>query len=452
LIPESLINSLCRIAGFDKTAFLEVHASGKQITSIRLNPIKTALANDFPLQSNIAETVPWCEHGKYLIERPSFTLDPMLHGGAYYVQEASSMFLWYLLDQTIDKTKKELKILDLCAAPGGKTTLLASYFPQGLVIANEVIRSRAGILSENITRWGTENVVITSNDPSSFAKLENYFDVIVVDAPCSGSGLFRKDPTAVDEWSEANVLMCSQRQKRILENIYPALKKGGLLIYSTCSYSREEDEDIVAWMKKFPVDGCRLPVPPEWNILETLIAQDSYGYRFFPNKIKGEGFFIAAFRKKEGDDFSDHISALTSASKKEIAAVSNWIKEDVDLFYFKQGENIIAIPARWKQEITVLQKNLYLRKAGITIGIMKGQDFIPNHEFALSLLQKEDVPHFDVNLADAVQYLKRKELTLKNLPKGWAVLSYCGINIGWVKVLENRINNYYPVEWRILKH
>ena len=193
-LPQPLLQSLTNVPGFNPETFEAVHASGEQITSIRLNAEKTT--DHRPQTTN---PIPWCPNGRYLPTRPSFTLDPTFHAGAYYVQEASSMFLWQALKETVGADTKK-KVLDLCAAPGGKSTLLASYFTDGLVVANEVIKSRAAILVENITKWGSDHVIVTNNDPSHFQSLPGFFDVMVIDAPCSGSGLFRKDPNAINEW------------------------------------------------------------------------------------------------------------------------------------------------------------------------------------------------------------------------------------------------------------
>src|SRR6478609_4586581 len=294
-VPQPLLESLAHVTGFDKKAFEEVHASGEQVVSLRLNPEKS-MANG---QWSMDEQVPWCAPGRYISKRPSFTLDPLFHAGAYYVQEASSMFIWQAVKQLVG-TDTQKKVLDLCAAPGGKSTLLASYFTDGLVVANEVIKSRASILVENITKWGSDHVIVTNNDPSHFQSLPGYFDLMVIDAPCSGSGLFRKDPDAINEWSIDNVQLCSQRQQRILADILPALKEDGLLIYSTCSYSVEEDEAIADWLvDEMNMESREIAVDSAWGIVETRSAiQQAYGYRFYPNKLKGEGFFIAAFQKK----------------------------------------------------------------------------------------------------------------------------------------------------------
>ncbi len=268
-LPSSFIKSIEQSPGFDKEAFEKVHESGGQITSVRINPAKIcnkqlAISNELcgltnnqsSIINNAAEKLLWSSNGFYLQQRPSFTLDPLFHAGAYYVQEASSMFLEEALKQTVDLSQS-IKVLDLCAAPGGKSTLIQSVINDtSLLVSNEVIKTRVNVLSENITKWGAANVIVTNNDAKDFQRLPDYFDVIVVDAPCSGSGLFRKDPDAIREWSEQNVQLCSQRQQRILADVLPALKDDGVLIYSTCSYSQEEDEAIADWL----IEGLRLKV------------------------------------------------------------------------------------------------------------------------------------------------------------------------------------------------
>lgn len=451
-LPAALLNALEPVKGFDRDSFEAVHESGEQVTSVRINPHKIKNDGELIFQENISGNVPWCTYGRYLTERPFFTFDPLLHGGAYYVQEASSMFLWHVLESCIDASDKNLRVLDLCAAPGGKSTLLASFFKDGLVVSNEVIRSRSQILVENISKWGSDNVVVTNNDPQQFAALENFFDVIVVDAPCSGSGLFRKDPGAINEWSEANVQLCSQRQQRIIADVYASLKPGGLLIYSTCSYSEEEDEAIAEWIcKEYNASGIKLPLQDDWGIVETNTNKDVFGYRFFPGKVKGEGFFISSFRKAEDDYKPQRLPSLTAISKIEAAQITEWLKNPEKYFYFNQVENIIAVPKTLQQDIALLQKKLYLRKAGVTIGVVKGKSMIPNHELALSTLASSKLPTADVSKEDAIKYLQKKDVSFDTSETGWLLVRHNGINIGWVKVLHNRVNNYYPTEWRILK-
>ena len=464
MLPQQLIRSLEGIKGFNSKAFEAVHVSGEQVTSVRLNRLKAeslkqnaksmedAALSLKPLAFSIKKPVPWCENGFYLSERPSFTFDPLFHAGAYYVQEASSMFLWEMIKQTVG-TATNKKVLDLCAAPGGKSTLLASYFTDGLIVSNEVIKSRAAILTENIIKWGADNVVVTNNDPKDFQRLENYFDLIVIDAPCSGSGLFRKDPNAINEWSEENVNLCSLRQQRIVADVLPALKQNGILIYSTCSYSKQEDEDVLDWlMENYQLSTVHCPLSGEWGIVEVQSDKhQAFGYRFYPDQIKGEGFFIAAFKKINGEEDSYHSEQnLQLANKQELEQLRSFIPLPQTYSVFKQNEALRAIKETWLTALKQLAKHLYIKKAGVELGTIKGKDFIPSHELAVSMLPLQSLAAVELSKEAALQYLKRKEF-VTDAPKGWTLVKYCGLSLGWIKVLPNRINNYYPQEWRILK-
>ena len=452
-LPDELLDSLKTLPGFDQASFEGIHASGEQVTSIRLNPTKV-ISGFLDFEISGFTSVPWSSYGYYLNERPVFTLDPLLHAGCYYVQEASSMFLEQALRQTADLSKP-LKILDLCAAPGGKSTLLQSLITaDSLLVCNEVIKSRVNVLQENIIKWGATNVVVTHNDAKVFAGLENYFDVMIVDAPCSGSGLFRKDVAAIDEWSKENVFMCSLRQKRIVADAMPCLKKNGILIYCTCSYSEEEDEKVLDWMmEEFAVDSLQLTVEKEWNIVETQSAiHKGFGYRFYPNKLKGEGFFIACLRKGDGsENFNNYKrSGLERPSKNEELIVKDWLKPEAKITLMKHMDDIIGLPLSFEKDIPVLQKQLYIRQAGVMIGKSGSNELIPDHALALSLLLHEKIVSVSLNKETALQYLRKADVFIDVGRKGWALVKYEGYNLGWIKGLGNRINNYYPKEWRIL--
>jgi NOL1/NOP2/sun family putative RNA methylase len=454
-LPAALVSSLQNIKGFTKNAFEEVHNHPQQITSVRFNPNKYsrfAASNISNSNFILDSSVPWCENGFYLKERPQFVFDPLLHAGAYYVQEASSMFLWEILKQTFDQNSV-IKILDLCASPGGKTTLLTSYFKNALIVSNEVIKSRANILYENVTKWGSENIVVTNNDAADFKRLKNYFDLVVVDAPCSGSGLFRKNAEAIDEWSESNVQLCSQRQQRILADVYSSLKHDGILVYSTCSYSEEEDENILDWLKdNFNFYSIQLKLNNEWNIDETISSKHKLsGYRFWPNKLKGEGFFIAALQKNDAEYSSkqNHLSLL-QASIKEVDLLQNYVIKN-DWLFFKQQDIIRIIHKQWNNDVALLQKNLYLKKAGVQLGEIKGNDLVPHHELALSLTANNTIFKIELDEEQALQYLRKKEIFITADYKGWALCTYKNFPLGWIKILHNRVNNYYPTEWRIRK-
>jgi 16S rRNA C967 or C1407 C5-methylase (RsmB/RsmF family)/NOL1/NOP2/fmu family ribosome biogenesis protein len=449
-LPGALLHSLESVTGFDRAAFKAVHASGKQVTSVRLNPAKPFAA--------FQDTKPvlWCANGRYLSERPSFTLDPLLHAGAYYVQEASSMFLWYMLEQCCGDMR-QARVLDLCAAPGGKSSLLASFFQDGWLVANEVIKSRAAILVENLTKWGALPVVITNNDPVHFQSLPGYFDVMVVDAPCSGSGLFRRDPDAIAEWSEDAVQLCSQRQQRILADALPALAVDGVLIYSTCSYSFAEDEAIADWLvKEQGMEPIAIPVPPEWGIVVTTAGEaGSTGYRFFPDKTEGEGLYMAAFRKKNqvmtAATHARKSTALQIPSKTMLESVHQLVELEADQLIFMNGDTLRAIPSQRKNDLQELMQALYIRKAGVALGEVKGKDLVPSHEMALcpDIIKKTELTALDKG--NALQYLRRKDFTVPEGPTGWRLMGYEGQVLGWIKQLPNRINNYYPAEWRVVK-
>jgi len=447
-LPSQLLKSLDEKFALDEKLFLEVHEAGESVTSIRLNPFKP---------SDIfgkAEQIPWTQYGRYLPERPSFIADPLFHAGCYYVQEASSMFIEHILKQTID-LNEDLRVLDLCAAPGGKSTLIASLISEdSLLISNEIIKTRVPVLTDNMTRWGVLNSVVSNNDPKDFARLEGYFDVIVIDAPCSGSGMWRKDPQTINEWSEANVQLCSQRQQRILADAYPALKEDGLLIYSTCSYSTEENEQIADWLcDNFDVSAVKIATDSSWNIVETESEKHKCpGYRFYPHQVKGEGFFVTCFKKNDGETQAASIKMKPSKpNKQELNIVESWLqnKELIKAIPVKDGYSIIN-PAHL-EDINLLQSRLYLKKSGVFAGKIMGKDLIPDHELALSLILNDNVNRTELSYEQAIAYLRKDDLRIDGSKTGWSLMCYQDYGLGWAKILPNRINNYLPKELRILK-
>jgi NOL1/NOP2/sun family putative RNA methylase len=450
-LPANFINSLAGLPGFDKNAFVDAHEDRRQVTSIRLNPAKpTPVVSSLPLQTR----VPWCKDGRYLAERPSFTLDPVFHGGAYYVQEASSMFLAHVLEELYKERKKPEKVLDLCAAPGGKSTLLAASLPGSFIVSNEVIKTRVGVLAENISKWGSDNVIVTNNDPRDFKRLPGYFNLVVVDAPCSGSGLFRKDPGAIEEWSEDNVEMCSLRQQRILLDAIDCLEQEGYLVYSTCSYSKEENEDICDWIvETFQLCPVKIPVDSSWGIVETASDQHAApGLRFYPHTLNGEGFFIACFQQISAvDEFGGASSRISFVNKQVLALASTFLKDEVEYMLCDEKEIVIASLKKWEEEYAITRKLLNVRKSGVAVGTVKGKDFIPHHELALSQLLSPHIQVSVLNKEGALRYLRRADLTIDTNARGWMICSYQHIKLGWIKVLPNRVNNYYPPNWRILK-
>lgn len=412
--------------------------------SVRINPEKKFYIEGTP--------VPWSHHGFYLSERPVFTLDPSFHAGAYYVQEASSMLLEQALIQAVD-VNSSLRILDLSAAPGGKSTHLLSLISKdSILVSNEVIRSRTFILFENIQKWGYSNVVVTNNDPQDFKRLEGFFDVIVVDAPCSGEGLFRKDPEAMQEWSVDNAALCAVRQRRILSDVLPALKENGVLIYSTCTYNEAENESNLAWLsKEFDIEFVSLSLDPQWGVQE-IQKESAIGYQCYPHKVTGEGFFISVMKKKSttAESRIRVKRKLITAAKKINEQLSSWLKSDFSFTLVLQENLVIALPELHFEEIQFIADNLNIVSKGTALAELKHEKAIPDHAAALCIhLQKENFIQIELTEQEALTYLRKDNLTLDSTQRGFALVTYKGNNLGWVNLLGSRLNNLYPSSWRI---
>jgi 16S rRNA C967 or C1407 C5-methylase (RsmB/RsmF family)/NOL1/NOP2/fmu family ribosome biogenesis protein len=449
-LPEAFITNIKSRLGADYEAFTESLKS-ESPTSIRLNPLKKSSPSqqEKGLGATVAtDEVSWHPEAYYLAERPVFTLDPAFHAGAYYVQEASSMFVAEAVKQTVDLSKP-LKVLDLCAAPGGKTTLLASLLNENsILVANEVIKGRIGVLKENLEKWGFANYIVSNHDPEEMVNLEEYFDVVLVDAPCSGEGLFRKDPAAINEWSENNVNICSARQKRILQAASMLVAPKGILLYSTCTYNEKENQQNAKWITQVAdFEQVKLNVPSEWNIDET-----DGGYQFFPHKVQGEGFFLSVFQKKASIPFQNQHPKvkLNKVSNRQIDFVKKYIKNSDDFDYFIKNEGtVIAINKNVIKEFGFVLWALDKRSSGLEIGLMKGNDFVPSHSLALSTILNNELPAIELPKEEALKYLKREPFEAENAPNGWVLVRYERLNLGWIKVIGDRINNYLPKEWRI---
>lgn len=432
--------------------------------SIRFNPKKQ-------IDTAVEKTpVPWSTEGYYLNERLTFTFDPLFHAGCYYVQEASSMFVEQVLRHYVNEGP--VKMLDLCAAPGGKSTHARSVLPEGsLLVANEVMRNRVHILAENLIKWGYPDVVVTNNDPADFSNLTSFFDVILTDVPCSGEGMFRKDPVAIDEWSVNNVETCWQRQRRIITDIWSALKPGGILIYSTCTYNTLENEENVRWIcESFDAEVLPLHIPVEWNIYGDLLANADFPvYRFLPSNTRGEGFFLAAIRKGGEEDSSTIAYGKTSKNKKLkkeskskgkqavanykdlLTKASGWLNNTDKYTISVDGNAINAMPAHYTNEIEQLKSSLRVVNSGISIAEIKGNDLLPDHALAMSCeCNKAAFEMAEVSYEQAIAYLRKETINLaETTPRGIVLLTYRNMPIGFVKNIGNRANNLYPQEWRI---
>lgn len=448
-LPEQFLDSLEGCVGFSRSDFIQAHEQLASV-SIRVNPIK--MVDGLRVQSeNFQTKIPWCDQGYYLSNRPKFTLDPLLHAGVYYVQEASSMFIHFILNQIIPN-ERNLKVLDLCAAPGGKTTLLSSMPQIDFVLANEIISSRVSVLYENVVKWGSSKIFISNNDPDDFINVGEFFDIVLVDAPCSGSGLFRKDESAIDEWSTEAVNFCSLRQRRILQSAMQVLKPGGFLIYTTCSFSAVENEDNLDCL----IDSnhfCKveIEVPEDWGIVKSHSRRfGASGFRFYPDKLDGEGFFCGVLQKKDSSNtlFNKQMDEF-HLSQKKYTYLKEWVNDEGVLFFTDKDADY-AIRDGHIEIRNYLKKYLRLRKSGIKIGSMMSKGFVPDHELALSEHMSSAVKKIELNLSEALKYLRKESLDKENLLDGLYLITYLDCGLGWGKVIGARIKNYYPMAWRIL--
>jgi 16S rRNA C967 or C1407 C5-methylase (RsmB/RsmF family)/NOL1/NOP2/fmu family ribosome biogenesis protein len=443
IFPEDFVERIKSQAGIESSVLLQALKEPSPV-SIRINRAR------WNMEPAVSIRVPWCPDGWYLTKRPSFTLDPLFHSGCYYPQEASGMFVGEAYRQVMGG-RTDIRVLDLCGAPGGKSTHLSSLIGKsGMLIANEVIRSRASILAGSVTRWGKGNTIVTNSDPAAFSRMEGYFDLILVDAPCSGEGMFR-DEVALREWSLSNTALCSERQKRIVMDVWPSLKKGGYMIYSTCTFNPAENEENIRWL----IDTCqgesvRIDIR-EFKGIREIDYKGIKGYGFYPGKVSGEGFFLSVIRKDEGSAASGLGRSGQSAKKvmKEDRSVAQkLLKMEVPLI-LREKEDVFAVPVM-AEEYTMLRQKLNIVKKGTLLYQVKRDDIIPSHELALSeLLSADAFPVVGLEYRNAISFLRKENLMLKDLPEGWVIAGYRGINLGFIKNIRSRINNYFPVGWRI---
>lgn len=433
--------------------------------SVRLNPRKLSPAGGTPFPG---EPVPWCGGGIYLSERPKFTFDPALHQGVYYVQDASSMIMGAVAAELARRLAGgPLLWLDACAAPGGKATAALDTLPSGsLVVANEFDYGRAEILAENVAKWGSPYTVVTRGDTARCRAVGEVFDIVAVDAPCSGEGMMRKDATARQQWSAALVEECVARQKEILSNVWDALRPGGYLVYSTCTFNTRENEEMVEWLcGEYGAE----PVDMEFPFgIDGAVGSDLPALRFIPGRVRGEGLFIAVVRKP-GQWEPRERCADNAASRRERkgagkrkgggkapeipSEVRAWItpgeRENFPLTATENG--LRAFPAQWSDLLSLFLKKLQVISAGTELAETRGHDVVPSQALALStLLDADAFPSVETDRETALAYLRREAVALpRETPRGFVLLTYGGRPLGFVKNLGNRANNLYPKEWRI---
>ena len=464
-LPQDFEADTRRLMGDALYATLHQELAAEPPVSIRLNPFKTSATGPSARADALrpgADAVPWCAEGRYLAGRPNFTFDPFLHAGCDYVQEAASMFVAHVLRQL---APTPVLMLDLCAAPGGKSTAARAVLPPGsLLFANEPVRLRASVLAENVQKFGHPDTVVTHNFPRDYGRSGLLFDVILADVPCSGEGMFRKDEGAIEAWSRQHVAQCRQLQRTIVEDVWPALRPGGLLVYSTCTFNAEENEENVDWIaRQLGADVVDIPTRPEWNITGALVGREPV-CRFIPGKTRGEGLFMAALRKhgeSEGALAQLAGPARKPAARKQpdrrnkanapaaLPPVEAWLEGDfrpTDL----RGTRL-AVPAAWHTLYERAARQLHVLHAGVTLGVQKGRDLVPHASLALSTALRSDAfPRAEVDYATAVAYLRKEAVTLPpDTPRGLVVIACRGHALGFAKNLGGRANNLYPQEWKI---
>ena len=456
-LPEQFISRMQRELGVAEAEALCAALETEPSTSVRLNPAKMAE------QKWGGGRVAWSDYGYLLSERPAFTLDPDFHAGAYYVQEASSQFAGYIVSMAVGGAEacKGQRVLDMCAAPGGKSTHYATLVGErGLVVANEINRSRAAVLADNARKWGLGNMVVTCNDSARVADFEEWFDVVAVDAPCSGEGMFRKSDEACEQWSEANVAMCAERQWEILQNAFRSLKPGGVLLYSTCTFNRTEDEDVVGRAceefgdELLAVDD--IPIGDDWGV---VMGREGVfqTFRFFPHRLTGEGMFMAVARKA---GLATSRRRMPKARRKVMEAVdkrtaqelSRWVKESEQMRFFAAGDTLYGCRKEHYDEVEALAGTLAVIYSGVAMGqVFKGK-LKPDGALALYAGVNHDaVACCEVDEQEALKFLRKQDMDAAQFSEGVNMVLYGGRPLGFVKRVGARVNNMYPNSLRILK-
>lgn len=458
----------------------------REITSIRLNRAKSSLEYNAAAErifgENLLKPVPWSEGAFYLKTRPEFTFDPLFNSGAYYVQDASCMFMesvWQRIvasspsdgEEPLISLSKPIYVLDLCAAPGGKSTILSDLMREAaegsLLVSNEVIGGRAAVLAENMAKWGDPNVIVTNNDPSDFKGLHSFFDIVLVDAPCSGEGMFSKSREAVKEWSEENVALCAARQKRILSDIWPSLKPGGILIYSTCTFNRFENSDNLGFIiDKLGGEEIVLQDSPFEKLSSNgVIKLSAGGYQFVPPLVEGEGQYFAVVRKADGDRSccsrgnmgrgrdKEKLRGFAKGGRKSPMEYAGWVEE-------RRGELMKLYPSAIAGEVGQIGKSLRVLSSGTAVATLKGKDIVPYADLALSscrsllsgyLKERYGFSYLilEVSRVEALKFRAKEQLVLPGAPTGYLLLVYGGFALGFVKNLGNRCNSLLPNARRI---
>lgn len=451
-IPEDFID-LIQPLFKTKKDFLEF------LESLRLPAKRACRYNPSKILPKIHSQIPWAKDAEYIDTEKNYKNDPLWHIGAIYSQEPSSMIVGEVLAKLQPK-----KVLDLCASPGGKTTLALSRLDSSkLVVANEVVTKRVHTLIENVQKWGNTNVIVTQNQAQDFARLGEFFDFVLIDAPCSGEGLARKDPFLWNHWSLEMVKKDALRQREILENILPAVEVGGYILYSTCTFNKVENEDIIQnLLQNYPqLEAVDLDFVKDWNILNTQKGC----YKMLPSNLEGEGFSFAILRKK--DTISSKLSQQSKShktdlvfkeiSKQEFKIVSQFVQNPDKFFFYKKANQVFAINQIFKKEtLNFLQLQLRVHLYDFQVGSFGQKEFVPDHMILLNLEQNKGIPTIDIDSKNALDIIKGKPLEVGNFvvedihkKSPWIILTYLKVPLGWAKVQDDKIKNFYPKVLRI---
>ncbi len=432
-LPEEFVQRMTEQLSEEASDFLATF-SDTPPTSIFVHPDKGVGMGE--------EVIPWNTKGRYLTERPSYVMDPHYHAGAYYPQEASSMLVGHIVSMM--NLPSDAFCLDLCASPGGKSiNILAALHEDSFLISNEVVRSRVGALKENLRRWGRPNSAITSAHPSKWSNAKDSFDLILVDAPCSGEGMFRKGSNALNEWAIENVEFCAVRQSSILRDITPCLAPGGVLIYSTCTYSVQENEEMMELAISLGLEPATLYLPEEWGF--SRVGALANAFQAYPHKVRGEGFFLSVFRRP-GERESQEVQAEEVGAEPPIP-----MKVPVGFYIHNEKGKHSLRSSRFEERLNRLPREIGKIDHGLYIGQMKGKDFIPGHEIAMTGLLK-DCELIPLSNEESIRYLRKETFLLdESLENGWYLASHEESLLGWIKIAAGRMKNHYPKEWMIRK-
>ena len=457
-LPKEFIDSLRAAIGGRAQDVLDALESEDGVVGVRANPAKMepgALSSRFGVGT---QPVPWRADAFFLDSRPTFALDPLFHAGAYYVQDPSAMMVGTLADSLIAQSDSPLRILDLCAAPGGKSTCLASVLRGGdVLVSNEVIGSRASILAENMVKWGNPNTIITNNDPKDFARLAASFDIILADVPCSGEGMFRKDPEALAQWSPENVKLCAARQRRIVADVWSALKEGGWLLYSTCTFNSSENDGNVEWicselgaevvlLSNATHSFCRQSEPdslPVEGAVETRC-----GLQLGMGLTRGEGQYVALLRKTS----AQKAGPQPRVGKTSRKVPCDWLESGVAAYEQSTSAGIMlkAYPEQTEAQLRFFESSLRAIRSGVAVAYVKGRDLVPQTDLALSrVFRREAFAQAELTRDQALQFLRCAALQLPDAPRGFNAVTYERVPLGFVKNLGNRANNLFPQAWRL---